>query len=90
MRIPGAALRALGHVGDLVKRVVDFSFPLTAEGTAMGSLWPGSDASHTEREVPMRFRPTDETLGDLIRWLHRAGHLSAAQVGRLAGEPTDR
>jgi hypothetical protein len=38
----------------------------------------------------MRFRPTDETLGDLIRWLHRAGHLSAAQAGRLAGEPTDR
>lgn len=89
LRMPGAALRALGHVGDLVKRVVDFNFPLTAEATAMGSLWPGTAASPTERELQMHFRPTDETLRDLIRWLHRAGHLSAAQAGRLAVEPAD-
>ncbi len=87
-RVPGGLLRALGHVGDLVKRVVDFSFPLTAEATAMGSLWPGCDASHTERELPVRFRPTDETLRDTIHWLHRAGHVSAGQAGRLAAEPT--
>jgi len=85
--VPGGVLRAFGHVGDLAKRVVDFSFPLTAEAMAMGTLWPGTADSPTQPELQIQFRPAEETLCDLIRWLHRAGHLSAAQAGQLAVEP---
>ncbi len=31
MRVPGAVLRAAGSVGDVVKRLYDFDFPLTRE-----------------------------------------------------------
>lgn len=45
VRIPGAALRALGHVGDLAKRVVDFSFP----------AWQASAWARAYAAVPIRF-----------------------------------
>jgi len=82
--IPGPLLRAFGHVGDALKRVVDFAFPLTFDAMEFATRWPGVDASRTTRELGLRFRPVDETYADTIRWLHRAGHLPAKLVGKLA------
>jgi hypothetical protein len=46
--------------------------------------WPGADASRTTRELGIAFRPPEASYRDTLRWMHRAGHISARQVGRLA------
>lgn len=60
-----------------MKRVYDFDFPLTHESMAFASGWPGAEMSPDLAALAPSFR-------DTIRWMHRAGHLTAAQVGRLA------
>jgi len=85
VRIPGAALRVLGGLGDAARRVVDFNFPLSRDAMEFATTWPGADASATETDLSLRFRPPHETYADTIRWLHRAGHLSDRQAGRQAG-----
>ena len=83
-RIPGSALRGLGRLGDLVKRVRPFDFPLTREGMQFATRWPGILSSPTLGSLGVRFREARETYADTIRWLHRAGHLTSEQAGRLA------
>lgn len=84
--IPGPILRFLGRIGDLVKSVYDFDFPLTHESMAFASGWPGAEMSPEMRALDMDFRPLRETYEDTVRWLYRAGHLTAAQAGRMAEE----
>jgi nucleoside-diphosphate-sugar epimerase len=82
--VPGFLMRAAGSVGDVVKRVYDFNFPLTRDSMEFATQWPGADASRTTRELGLAFRPVEETYRDTLIWLYRAGHLRAAHVGRLA------
>jgi nucleoside-diphosphate-sugar epimerase len=82
--VPGSLMRAAGSVGDVVKRVYDFNFPLTRDGMEFATRWPGADASRTTRELGLVFRPAAETYRDTLAWMARAGHLTAAHVGRLA------
>ena len=86
IRVPGAWMRAAGSVGDVVKRVWDFSFPLTRDSMEFATRWPGADAERTRRELGFAFRSAEESYRDALCWMHRAGHLSARQVGRLAAE----
>lgn len=91
VRVPGPLLRWLGRVGDVVKRGYDFDFPLTHESMSFASGWPGALMSPALEKLRPSFRDPVETYSDTIRWLHRAGHLTAAQAGRLAqdtGSPT--
>ncbi|WP_319447562.1 MULTISPECIES: NAD-dependent epimerase/dehydratase family protein [unclassified Mycobacterium] len=81
---PGALLRAAGYVGDALKRVHDFDFPLTRDGMEFTTRWPGADAERTTRELGLSFRDVATTYRDTLAWMYRAGHLSAAQVGKLA------
>ena len=83
--VPGWLMRAAGSVGDVVKRVYDFNFPLTRDSMEFATQWPGADAERTTRELGLAFRPIAETYADTLRWMYRAGHLTAAHVGRLAG-----
>ena len=83
-RVSGSLLRAAGSVGDLVKRVYDFNFPLTRDSMEFATQWPGADASRTEKDLGLVFRPARETYRDTLTWMYRAGHLTAAHVGRLA------
>lgn len=82
--VPGPLLRGLGRLGDLVKRVAPFDFPLTAEAMDFATQWPGSVRTPSVDAVGVRFREARETLADTIRWLHASGHLTGAQAGRLA------
>jgi nucleoside-diphosphate-sugar epimerase len=84
VRIPGSALRLLGRLGDAVKRVYPFDFPLTGEAMGFATQWPGSERSPAVDELGIRFRDAREALADTLRWLHRAGHLERRRVGRLA------
>ena len=84
IRAPGALLRGLGRLGDAAKRVVPFGFPLTYEAMTTATRWPGVDSARTLAELGVCFRDLRETLEDTLCWMLAAGHLTAAQVGRLA------
>lgn len=86
IRVPGSALRVAGSVGDMVKRLYDFDFPLTRESMDVTTGWPGADSSSTTRELGVTFRDPAESLRDTLTWLFVAGHLTAEQVGTLAQE----
>jgi nucleoside-diphosphate-sugar epimerase len=84
LRVPGRLLRAAGSVGDVVKLVHDFNFPLTRDAMEFTTLWPGADAARTTRELGVGFRDVAETFRDTVSWMCGAGHLTPAQVGKLA------
>lgn len=84
MRIPGGLLRAAGSVGDVAKRLRDFDFPMTRDTMEFSTQWPGADTERTPRELNVAFRDVEDTVRDTLTWMHRAGHLTAAQVGALA------
>jgi dihydroflavonol-4-reductase len=84
LRVPGRLLRAAGSVSDVVKRVHDFNFPLTRDAMEFTTRWPGAESERTTRELGVGFRDVADTFGDTLVWMYRAGHLTAAQVGKLA------
>jgi nucleoside-diphosphate-sugar epimerase len=87
--VPGGLLRFGGRVGDIVRRIYDFQFPLTAEAMDHATQWPGLVPSPEIEKLGLPRRNSRETYEDTIRWMFEAGHLTAKQVGRLA-EPTQR
>ncbi|HKJ24906.1 MAG TPA: SDR family NAD(P)-dependent oxidoreductase [Myxococcota bacterium] len=84
VRTPGALLRGLGQLGDWVKHVAPFDFPLTREAMTTATRWPGVDSSRTIVDLGVGFRDLRESLADTLTWMHAAGHLDARLVGRLA------
>jgi dihydroflavonol-4-reductase len=84
VRISGPLLRLLGRLGDLVKHVYPFDFPLSGEAMDFATQWPGVVRSSAIDALGIRFRDGRETYADTIRWLFRAGHLSAREAGNLA------
>jgi nucleoside-diphosphate-sugar epimerase len=84
VRIGGPLLRLLGRVGDVVKHVYPFDFPLSGEAMDFATQWPGVVRSPAIDALGIRFRDGRETYADTIRWLFQAGHLTARQAGKLA------
>jgi nucleoside-diphosphate-sugar epimerase len=42
------------------------------------------DGSAAARDLGLAYRSAEESIGDTVRWLHAAGHLSARRAGALA------
>ena len=84
LRVPGRLMRAVGSVGDALKLVHDFDYPLTRDTMEFTTRWPGADATRTTEELGIVFRDASDTFRDTLVWMYRAGRLTAAQVGRLA------
>lgn len=82
--VPGAVMRAAGSVGDVVKRFRDFDFPLTRDSMEMTTRWPGAEHERTTHELGIDFRAPADSYRDTLAWAYRAGHLTAAQAGRLS------
>jgi dihydroflavonol-4-reductase len=82
--MPGAVLRTLGRAGDVVRRVVPFSFPLSHEAMETATQMVPTDDQPTVDELGITFRPPEETLRDAYRWLYESGHLAAHWVPALA------
>jgi UDP-glucose 4-epimerase len=80
--LPARVLLAGGAVADAVQRALPFRLPLHREGpwTVINGR-PGDD-SITREELGVTFRPPAESVGDTVRWLNEAGHISARQAGR--------
>ena len=79
-------VRLGGRLCDLVKRVWDFDFPMTKEGMVFATQFNGTRSRRVQDELGIEYRPPVETFGDALAWMHRAGHIDARFVGRLASE----
>jgi len=76
-------LRGMARALDLAKRVVPFEYPLTHEAALMMTRFVPCDSRKAQEELGVKFRPTEATLGDSIRWLYEKGELDAKHVPRL-------
>jgi nucleoside-diphosphate-sugar epimerase len=85
-RLPasGSLMRGVGRVVDVLKRVMPIDLPMGHEAMVYATRWVQLDSSRVEKELDYRFRPIEQSLADAITGLYRAGHISAAQAGRLA------
>jgi nucleoside-diphosphate-sugar epimerase len=84
-RIPGAAMRALGRLGDVIARL-GFEVALTSEAMqTLTQMVPG-DCRALHKELGVSFRPLQETLHDVLVWMYAEGLIGARAAGRLSGE----
>ncbi len=84
VRMPPRALRLAGRVGDVVKRVIPFDYPLTLEAMSMATLSCPYDSRATCAALDLHWRSVDDTLAASVRWLAAEGHVPAAIAGVLA------
>jgi dihydroflavonol-4-reductase len=82
--MPPRTLRFAGRIGDVVKRVIPFDYPLTHEAMCMATMSCPYDSDPTRRKLELEWRPVDDTLTDSVRWLAEAGHVKAKLAGTLA------
>jgi hypothetical protein len=69
---------------DIVQRVLPFRLPFNFGGVWVVTHGSPIDASATERDFGVRFRPLEDSIADMLRWLHAAGHVTARQAGLAA------
>ena len=84
LRLNSALMRAAGAMADRLAPVFNWDLPLTREGLTYATCWIEMDDSLIREELGFEFTPVRETLADSIRWLHREGHITDEQAGRLA------
>ncbi len=77
-------MRAAGAMADRLAPVFNFDLPLTGEAMTYATRWVPMDDNLIREELGFAFTPVEETLADSIRWLHREGHITDQQAGRLA------
>jgi dihydroflavonol-4-reductase len=70
--------------GDVAQRILPFRLPFNFGGVWEVTHGRPTDASATEQDLGVRFRPLEESIADMLEWLHAAGHLTARQAGRAA------
>jgi nucleoside-diphosphate-sugar epimerase len=84
---PGELLRALGTLGDVLRRWLPVDERITGEAVRFATRWPQFDARRTERELGVTFRDPRESIRDALRALVSAGHLDAKLAPRAAPKP---
>lgn len=72
---PRAMLMGAGKLLDIVRKVVPIEFPVTEEAMVYATNWHAVPSSPAIFDLGVRFRDPDETLGDSVAWLRRAGHI---------------
>jgi nucleoside-diphosphate-sugar epimerase len=82
--LPAWFLAGFGRVADIVQRRLRTRLPWDGEGIWVMNCAARCDDSKTRSELALEPRPLRETLADTVRWLHKAGHLTAREAGRLA------
>lgn len=83
-RSTGLFMRCLGRVVDIIKRVKVLDIPMGYEAMVYATKWVELDNTMVEQDLNFAFRPLEDSMTDAIKWLHRSGHISAEQAGKLA------
>ena len=77
---PAPLVLGMTSAGDVVQRVLPFRLPFNFGGVWVATNGGPIDASATERDLGMRFRVPEDSIADMLRWLHAAGHLTDRQA----------
>ncbi len=81
---PAPLVLGLTAAGDVAQRVLPLRLPFNFGGPWVAAHGGPIDASATERDLGIRFRPLEASMADTLRWLHAAGHVTDRQAGRAA------
>lgn len=81
---PAPLVRAVARLLDLLKKVIDFDYPLTYEASQFVTRSVPCDSRAAVAELGVPFRPTEETLRDAIAWLLASGQLAPRHAPLLA------
>ena len=87
---PAPLVLGMTSAGDVVQRVLPFRLPFNFGGVWVATNGGPIDASATERDLGVRFRPSEDSIADMLRWLHAAGHLTDRQARRIAAPASVR
>ncbi|MEX0754475.1 MAG: NAD-dependent epimerase/dehydratase family protein [Actinomycetota bacterium] len=79
--VPGAAVRAAGRVGDLVRTVGRRKVPICSEAARTLVHGHRYDGSRAERELGLRYTPIEETLRRTLVWYASHGLIPALRAG---------
>jgi hypothetical protein len=82
--VPAPAVRAIGRAMDTVMRFVPIDTVFTEEAMSILTQWPPSDDRLVAEALGIGLREPRDTIEAVIRGLHRAGRVSARQVGSVA------
>jgi dihydroflavonol-4-reductase len=83
---PAPLVLGMTAAGDVLQRALPFRLPFNFGGVWVATHGGPVDASATEQDLGVRFRPSEDSIADMLRWLHAAGHLTDRQAG-LAAAP---
>lgn len=83
MKIPGFALRIIGHLMDIIKRIYPINTPIGSESMQVCTQFPRADSSKAEKSFSLAFRPAEETLSDTIQWMSESGFIKSRYAGKL-------
>lgn len=81
IRMPGAIMRGLGRVGDLVQRF-GRDVPLTFEAAEVFTRSVPVDDRDARAVLGRAPIPAEQSFRDLVRWMAEAGHVSREDAGR--------
>jgi len=80
---PGVLLRAMGRMGDALRPLGINVGAFTYESMLTATRGVPCDNARTAHELGVEFRPIDATIRDLLLWMHDAGHIKPAALGKL-------
>lgn len=84
---PGWLLRAGARGLDVAGKVTGRRMPMSGEGIEIATRWTAVADSPRIAELGVSWRPAEQTVEALFRWLVAAGRLPAAAVPALGIEP---
>ncbi len=82
--LPKPVIMTFAALLDGVRRVRPLSYPLTRDAAEIMTTMVATDDSATLERLGLTLTPVRDSLEDTVRWLAEAGHLPAANAGRLA------
>jgi dihydroflavonol-4-reductase len=82
-RLPTGLLRVVGKLGDWSSRVLSIEPLLTGEHVYYMTHMVDTDDSRFLEELGVRYRPTSETMRDLVVWLVEDGRIDRSLVPGL-------
>ena len=82
VHLPAATLLPVGHLAGLAQRVLPVHIPVEYGAIYACRVSRPLACDTTDELLGTPARTFTETLTDTVRWLHRAGHVTASQAGR--------
>lgn len=83
--VPMWSVKGTVRLMDMFQGIIPGRLPINSEILFLIDKSVPTDDSRAEQELGTRKRPLEETLTDMIRWMHSTSRISDKQAGRLAG-----